>query len=86
MFIQLRLDVLQLEYYIAKLQRQDISLLLQILLLLLFLANSITIFDCCVTHEIVSYLNRSKFNCFIRQRSVQARHRLLYDPLRFSAG
>jgi len=51
----------------------------------LFPTNS-TIFDYCVTHGIVSYLNRTKFNCFIWQRSVQARHCLLYDPLRFSYG
>ena len=63
---------------IAKSQRQDIDSLA--------VSTNSTIFDYCVTHGIISYLNRTKFNCFIWQRSVQARHCLLYDPLRFSYG
>jgi len=74
MFIQLHVDGITIRISHCEIsQRQDIPWL--------FPVNSITIFDYCVTHKIVPYLNRSKFNCFIQQRSVQARH--LFFTIRF---
>lgn len=62
MFIQLLgLDVLQLEY--CENHGDKIFPRYSSKILLLFCWTIV-----CVTHEIVvSYLNRSKFNCFIRQ-------------------